>query len=96
MCRTTAGAKLIQPLVKSSNDLRMICQAQVIVTAERKERLAIDMYFDALRTINDLSASVQIVLFAGVECFGEVFHIRNIYCGTLLSGSPSHKGNSNL
>ena len=78
MCRAAAGTEPIEPLVKSGDDLRVVCQAQVIITAERQERLAVYPHFHILRTIDDLSISVQLVLFAGVERFRQIFHIRNM------------------
>ena len=72
--RPAAGAKFIQALMKSGNNVRVICQPKVIITAECQVLLAINPDLDTLRTINNLPGTVQTLLLALAKFSGEVFH----------------------
>jgi hypothetical protein len=60
--RPATGTELIQALVKSGNNVRVICQPEIIVTAECQVLLACYPHLDTLRAINDLPAAIQVVI----------------------------------
>ena len=57
-------------------NLGMISQTEVIIAAERQQLLTVDHDLRTLRPVQHPAPAVQIVLFATLELFCEVFHGR--------------------
>jgi hypothetical protein len=74
--RPAAGAEFIHTPVKSGNDLRMVCQAQVVITAEGQTVAAIDANLHTLRAVEDLPAAIQMVCPAGLQLCRKVSHTK--------------------